>query len=190
MVQKKDNLGFKIILALISKKSHLREISRKLNVPHSTILRKIRKLLEKNVLDFFLEGKNKVFFIKNNLKAKNYVFSAEIYKYNQFLEKNPKLSVLFEDILKIAKSNLIVLFGSYAKQNFGKNSDIDIYVNTTDKNLIKNIENLNLKLSVKIGKFDKSSLLIKEIIKDHIIIRGVETFYEYTNFFEESEKRG
>ncbi|MBU1129438.1 MAG: nucleotidyltransferase domain-containing protein [Nanoarchaeota archaeon] len=189
MVHKRNNLDFEIVLVLISKRAHLREISRKLKISHSTISRRINNLLKENILDFYLEGKNKVFFLKNNLKAKNYVFLAEIYKRNKFLQTNPKLSILFEDILKTAKVELIVLFGSYAKGNFEKSSDIDIYINTTSKEVKNEIENLNLKLNAKIGKFDKSSLLIQEIIKDHIIIRGVEAFYEYTKFFENTEKR-
>ena len=39
-------------------------------------------------------------------------------------------------------------------------------------------------LSVKLGKFDNSSFLIKEIIKSHVVLKGVEDFYEKTKFFE------
>ena len=48
------------------------------------------------------------------------------------------------------------------------------------------VKETNSKLSIKIGKFDTKSLLIKEIIKNHIIIRGVEEFYERVEFFKES----
>ena len=44
----------------------------------------------------------------------------------------------------------------------------------------------NSKLSIKIGKFNTKSLLIKEIIKNHIIIRGLEDFYERAEFFKEA----
>ena len=49
-----------------------------------------------------------------------------------------------------------------------------------EKNKIKE---LNSKLSIKIGDFDVNSLLIKEIIKNHVIIRGVEEFYTKNKFF-------
>ena len=80
MVQNKNNLELEIILVLLKNKTHLREIARNLQESHSTILRKINELLKENVLDYKKEGKNKIFFIKNNLKAKNYVYSAEIHK--------------------------------------------------------------------------------------------------------------
>ena len=50
---------------------------------------------------------------------------------------------------------------------------------TKNKNIKKRAEEINSKLSVKIGKFNKDSLLIKEIIKNHVILAGAERFYEY-----------
>ena len=186
MVQNKNNLELEIILVLLKNKSHLREIARTLNESHSTILRKINELVKENVLDYKKEGKNKVFFIKNNLKAKNYVYSAEIHKLNLLLRKHPELSIIFEDIKRNFSKGMIILFGSYAKGIPKKDSDIDIYLETNDDSLKNKIKAINSKLSIKIGKFDTKSLLIKEIIKNHIIIKGLEDFYERIEFFKEA----
>ena len=186
MVQNKNNLELEIILVLLKNKSHLREIARTLNESHSTILRKINELVKENVLDYKKEGKNKVFFIKNNLKAKNYVYSAEIHKLNSLLRKHPELSIIFEDIKRNFSKGMIILFGSYAKGIPKKDSDIDIYLETNDDGLKNKIKAINSKLSIKIGKFDTKSLLIKEIIKNHIIIKGLEDFYERVEFFKEA----
>ena len=78
---------------------------------------------------------------------------------------------------------MIILFGSYAKGNEKPDSDIDTYLETTDNKIKDKIKELNSKLSIKIGKFDLDSLLIKEIIKNHIILRGVEEYCERNNFF-------
>ncbi|MDO8509224.1 MAG: nucleotidyltransferase domain-containing protein [Nanoarchaeota archaeon] len=186
MVQNKNNLELEIILILLKNKSHLREIARALNESHSTIHRKINELLKENVLDYKREGKNKIFFIKNNLKAKNYVYSAEIHKLNSLLKKHPELSIILEDIKKYFSKGMIILFGSYAKGIPKKDSDIDIYLETNDDSLKNKMKETNSKLSIKIGKFDTKSLLVKEIIKNHIIIRGVEDFYEKVEFFKEA----
>jgi len=183
MVQNRDNLELEIFLFLIKNKSHLREISRSLNKPHSTILRRINILLKEGVLDYKKEGKNKVFFIKNNLKSKNYIYSAEIYKLSKLIKKCPELGIIFEDIKKAVPKGMIILFGSYAKENYKEKSDIDIYIETLNNSVKNKAKNINSKINVKIGKFDINSLLIKEIIKNHIIIRGVEEFYEKTKFF-------
>ncbi len=186
MVQNKNNLESEIILVLLRNKSHLREIARTLNESHSTILRKINELVKDNILDYKKEGKNKVFFIRNNLKAKNYVYFAEIHKLNKLLKKHPELSIILEDIKKNFSRGIIILFGSYVKGNPKEDSDIDIYLETNDNKVKNKIKEINSKLSIKIGKFDTKSLLIKEIIKNHIIIRGLEDFYERVEFFKEA----
>ena len=81
---------------------------------------------------------------------------------------------------------MIILFGSYAKGISKPNSDIDIYLETNDNKIKNKIKEINSRLSIKIGKFDAKSLLIKEIIKNHIIIRGLENFYERVDFFKET----
>ena len=186
MVQNKNDLELGIILVLLKNRIHLREIARVLNEAHSTVLRKINNLVKENILDYKREGKNKTFFIKNNLNAKNYIYSAEIYKLNKLLRKHPELSIIFEDVKKSFPKGLIILFGSYAKGNPKLDSDIDIYLETNNNQLKNKVKEVNSKLNIKIGKLDTKSLLIKEIIKNHIIIRGLEDFYERINFFEEA----
>ncbi|MBI4447428.1 nucleotidyltransferase domain-containing protein, partial [Candidatus Woesearchaeota archaeon] len=79
---------------------------------------------------------------------------------------------------------LAILFGSYAKGTANKESDIDIYIDTKDANLKEEVELISSKISVKIGKYNKESLLIKEIEKAHVIIKGVELYYEKNKLFD------
>ncbi|MBS7657087.1 nucleotidyltransferase domain-containing protein [Candidatus Bathyarchaeota archaeon] len=184
MVQNKNNLEFEIILLLLNGENHLRGIAKQLNESHSTVLRKLNRLVKENVLDFKKEGRNKVFFIKKNLQSKNFVFNAERYKLLKLLKKYPEVSVIIEDILKKCEERLIILFGSYAKFMAKKDSDIDVYVETRNKKVKEKIELVHSKINVKTGDFDQSSQLIKEIIKNHVILKGVEEFYEKIKFFE------
>jgi predicted nucleotidyltransferase len=183
MVQNRDNMEFEIILILLKNESHLRGIARQLGESHSTVLRKLEKLLSENVLDYRVEGRNKVFFIKKNLQAKSYVFNAERYKLIKLINEYPELSVIIEDILKKVEEKLVVLFGSYAKFIAKKDSDIDVYVETRSRKVKENIEPVYSKVKVKIGDFSLDSALIKEIIKNHVILKGVEEFYEKIKFF-------
>ena len=183
MVQNKDGIESEIILLLLRGENHLRGIAKQLNESHSTILRKVDKLASANVLDFKKEGRNKVFFVRKNLQAKNYVFNAERYKLIKLLKKYPELSIIIDELLKKSKEKLIVLFGSYAKFLAKADSDIDIYVETTERKVKDELESVYSKIEVKIGGFDLDSELIKEIIKNHIILKGVEDFYEKTKFF-------
>lgn len=176
MVQNRD-VNLEIILTLLGENRHLREISRVLSVPHATILRRLNFLVQEGVLNFSFKGRNKIFSIKNNLQAKNYIYNAERYKFTKLLEKYPKLGVILNEVIK-ETNGLVILFGSYAKFCADKNSDIDIYIETMDNKIKLKIESINSKINAKIGKFDKNSLLIKEMIKEHVILRGGELFYE------------
>lgn len=184
MVQKRDNMELDIIEILLKKENHVRGIAKSLNESHSTISRKLDNLKNENVLDFRTEGKNKIYFLKRNFITKNYIYKTELNKLNKLIKRHPELSIIFEEILKKSNENLIVLFGSYAKGMAKKDSDIDIYVHTNKREIKKLIEEVHSKINVKIGPFDVKSPLIREIIKDHIIIRGVEEFYEKEQFFE------
>ena len=183
MVQNKTNLEYEILLQLAREKTHLRELARATHAPHSTVLRRLDKLVKENVLDCETVGKNKVFSIKKNLQAKTYLAMAEKYKLIKIIGKYPKLGLILQDLLSSVKSPLIILFGSYAKSIAKEDSDIDIYIETEDGMVKKKAEMLNSKLSVKIGPFDAKSPLINEIIKNHVIIRGVDDFHEKTRFF-------
>ena len=110
--------------------------------------------------------------------SKKYVQQAENYKLLKIIQKYPELQIIIENILKTSSEKLIILFGSYAKEIAKENSDIDIYVETTKKEIKIAIENINSKINVKIGTFNKNSFLIKEIINNHAIIKGVEEFYD------------
>ena len=183
MVQNRNNLDLEIILILLKEENHLRGIAKSLGESHSTILRKVNKLVTENVLDYKRKGKNKVFSIKKNLQAKNYTFNAERYKLIKLLKKYPELNIIIEEILKKSNEKLVILFGSYAKFRAKKDSDIDIYVETRNRKVKEEIEAINSRIKVKIGNFDTNSELIKEIIKNHIILKGIEKFYEKTKFF-------
>lgn len=184
MVQKRDSLDLEIMLVLLKNESHLRGIAKQLDASHSTVSRALNKLCKENIIDFKKEGRNKVFFIRKNLQAKNYVFNAERYKLIRLIKQYPELSIIIDGILKNCEEKIILLFGSYAKCIAKKDSDIDIYIETGNRKIKDKVESLHSKIKVKTGPFDLDSMLIKEIIKNHTILRGAEEFYEKTKFFE------
>ena len=102
----------------------------------------------------------------------------------KILKKHPPLRQIIEKIQVNNKIKLAIIFGSYAKGLAKKTSDVDVYIETQNLGLKKELEMKDSMLSIKIGKYNKSSLLIKEIEKNHVIIKGVEKFYEKSGFFE------
>jgi len=178
------NYKMEIVNQLLKSESHIRRLANKLATNHMTILRKIKILFKENIVDYREEGKNKVYFLKKNPETRSYVFMAEHYRLIQTIKKYPYLRKIIEKIQKDNTIGLAILFGSYAKHKAKKNSDIDIYIETKDRKIKQNLERFDSKLSVKIGIYDKKNLLIKEIEKNHVIIKGVKEFYEKNEFFD------
>lgn len=168
---------------LLKESNHVRGIAKALNTNHMIISRKTRELEKGNVVDFNQEGKNKKYFIKETAEARAYALMAEQYKLLKALSSYPQLRAVIEKIQKDKRIGLAILFGSYAKSLANKNSDIDIYIETKNKNIKKELSLIDTKLSIKIGSYSKDSDLIKEIEKNHVIIKGVERYYEKTQFF-------
>lgn len=173
-----------IVGKLLNSGMHTREIARKLNINPMTISRKIEELVQENIVDFDCQGKNKVYFLKNNPESRAYVFIYENYFFLKTLKKYPNLRRIFEKIQKNKRVKLAILFGSYAKGIVKKGSDIDIFMETNDHKIKKDLEKINSEISVKIGKYNKEDYLIREITKNHVIIKGVENYYEYQKFFD------
>ncbi|MHB1830463.1 MAG: nucleotidyltransferase family protein [Candidatus Micrarchaeaceae archaeon] len=185
MYQKRNDTYFtalKVILVLIDGETYLRGVARAMSASPSTVMRVLDDLSVKNVIDYRKEGKNKVFFIKSTLQARMYVYMAEHYKFDLLLTKYPKLGVILKEVIGKTGRKLVVLFGSYANFTATSKSDIDIYVEGDDVD--SGLKEISSFISLKFGRFDMNSPLIKEMIKKHIIIHGVEDFYENVGFFE------
>lgn len=183
MVQ--NELLFDILDLLRRERLHVRALAEKLGTNHISVMRVLKILYNDNIVDYKVEGKNKVYYLKNVLVARKKILSLEQYKFEKLIKKYPHLNPLISDILELVRHKTVILFGSFAKFMANKESDIDIFVETQDRNLRKKIMEIDSRLSIKIGRFDKSSHLGKEIIKDHIILRGAEEFYEKYKIFEE-----
>ncbi len=184
----KRNIELEIILKLLKKNYHLRELSKELKEPLTNLSRKIKILESKKIIDSKTKGRNKKLFLKDSLLTEIYILMSENYNLIKFLETNPSYKIIFKELRDKSKGELIILFGSYAKGTETKSSDLDIFLEKTDNSRSekKKIQEIYSKLSVKEGEFDLNSNLIKEIIEDHVIIKGVERFYEKVGFFKKA----
>jgi predicted nucleotidyltransferase len=178
------NYKLEIILKLINEKNHIREIAKLLHTNHMIIVRRMNELMKENVVDFEEKGKNKIFFLKKSIEAKNYVLISEIYRLTILLEKYPFLRKLIQKIQLDKRIKLAILFGSHSKGIARKNSDIDLYIESSSKELKKDLLKIDSRLSLKMGKYDSKNILIKEIGRNHVILKGFEEFYAKNGFFD------
>ncbi len=173
-----------VIIQLIKEKNHIREIAKLLKTNHMVVVRRMNELMKENVVDFEEKGRNKVFFLKKSIEARNYILMSEVYKLNRVIKNYPSLRRLIERIQLDKRIKLAILFGSYSKEIAKKNSDIDIYIENSSKELKEDLLKIDSRLSLKMGKYDSKHILIKEIEKNHVILKGFEEFYAKNGFFD------
>lgn len=105
---------------------YLRQISRLTKISLKTCQNVLSILEKERVLKGKIEGKNKYFSLNlENIQTKSYLVKAEIYKTDTFLEKYSE----FRTFLKSLDTNaLIIIFGSFARLNADKYSDLDVFI--------------------------------------------------------------
>ncbi len=164
-----------------NKKVYGRDISKYLKMNQKTVSNILNKLERDHILKFNIEGKNKYYYLnKSNQNIRDIIKLIEINKKIKLMDKYNKFSGLFSK-LESELEGILVIFGSYSSFSANEKSDLDVLFIGKQKEL-KDLEGLyNIKINVvKIdkNKFDKNDILIKEIIKNHIVLRGVEEFIE------------
>jgi predicted nucleotidyltransferase len=176
-------LSNEIVDLLLRGPLHLRGLADALQINHMTVARKLNTLVEDNVVDYTKEGKNKVYSLKKSIEGRNHAMTAEIYKQSRAMARYPVLRGVITAVLTSSDIRLALVYGSYAKGTVHDRSDIDLFIESAERDVKRSLEQRMSLLSVKIGAFDPDNPLIREIMKDHIIIRGVEEYFEKTQFF-------
>ncbi len=173
------------------RKFTINEVAKSLGEYYSFVHRTVNKLISDNVIIKEKAGKSHLCSI--NLGAEKTVALmqlSEIEKKNEFYSSNKELKLILEDFVKSTETRTsvisIVLFGSYTKGTVTKESDIDILLISKTK---AGIDKITKEVYAKYGKEinvvlitsndfkkQKDKALIKEVIKDHYILYGVEKF--------------
>ncbi len=168
---------------------HVREIAKLIGKNHTTILPYLNELKKKNILTVKNIGRNKVYSLNlNSIIAREYLSMAEIQHSVEYLKSTLLIRKITEEMFKLNLDGTIILFGSYAKHRQTSKSDIDLFylgkISQPDSEKIKSIgkiygKTINMKTS-DIGVFEnavrKKDPLVKEIIKNHILLQNQHQF--------------
>ncbi len=164
---------------------YIREVKKLLKISPRTAQLILEDLEDKGVVESKTKGKIKTYKIKLSEFTKRYLVFVEQYKAIAFLEKNLMIKEIVEKITPNIKG-IGIIFGSYAKGIEKKESDLDIFVaGNHNKEEIKRVsKNWGIDISVKcysIKTFEKNinkDILLKEILKNHIVFVNVEQFIQ------------
>ena len=162
---------------------YIREVQKLLKISPRTSQLILNDLENKGILESKTKGKIKDYTIKRNSLSQRYIIFSEQYKAIAFLEKKLIIKEIIEKINPFIEG-IGIIFGSYAKDIAKKDSDLDIFViGKYNKEKIKKVsKTYGIEINIKcypLKTFEKNlanDILLKEILKNHIIFLNAEQF--------------
>jgi predicted nucleotidyltransferase len=158
------------------------ELSKKLDMSKKNISLILIDLENQGILKFKLRGNRKYYSLNfSNPLLSDYLVLFEYFRKIEFLEKNKKLI----DFSKYIDADIVAVFGSYAKNIQKKNSDLDILIigkvdilkfKKVGKDYGYDIQVFNFSISDFRKNIRDNSIIIKEIINNHILLKGGDKF--------------
>ncbi len=171
---------------------HLRELGRFFGKHHYTVSKHISVLVREKIIKMEKRGRENIFHLNSsNPLTLKYLEVAENIKLISFLNELPdKPRSLFHDVLSLNGCDMCVLFGSYAKKTYRRQSDVDLLIIPSPKKF-KETEN-ELKMigrrwgmilspiyltwkDFRLNLMEKNET-ITEVIRNHICFSGTEKF--------------
>lgn len=147
--------------------SHIREISRILNISAPSISKAIKQLQKDNMV---ILNKRVIYEVKANIENPKFKQMKIVYNLGKIYS-----SGLFDYLYDNFYLSTIVLFGSYSKGEDTERSDIDIAIIGSNEKQIK-IEDyekkLNRRINIDFIDFSKLKIELKESIINGIVLSG------------------
>lgn len=166
---------------------HLREISRQTKVDVKAVQLQLRRLEKINVVSSVLKGRNKEYSLNlGNSITKYYMIMAETFASIIYLRKNFLIKKTVSEIGNLIEGTM-VLFGSFARGQVTKESDIDIFVVSGKKIPMSTVREagrlIGRTISIKSASrrhfmkgLEEKDPLISEVVSNHIILKGVDDY--------------
>ncbi|MFP4195564.1 MAG: nucleotidyltransferase domain-containing protein [Candidatus Woesearchaeota archaeon] len=176
---------YKIILYLAKKQDMftLHELSRLTQIPYTSFYRTIQTM--DDVVNIRTKGKSKLIKIKWNEITRAYLTIASFEEKKEFLQQHTVMRKIDEKARDIA-----MVFGSYAKGNYTKHSDIDIMVINDDGKRTVRFSGIEMLYDIKVNPLffsreeflkmlqDDEENVGKQAMKDHVLISGFGEFWK------------
>ncbi|MBU0976887.1 MAG: nucleotidyltransferase domain-containing protein, partial [Nanoarchaeota archaeon] len=133
-LEKTDFEVLKFLIENLDKEFSIKEIAESLKRPYVKVHNSVGRLSSKKIIKRETKGKSHYCSIdyKNNINIVCFINSQ---KAKEFLLKNKKIGLILEEIISGIKipNYTLLIFGSYAKGNADKHSDLDIASITSDE---------------------------------------------------------
>ena len=169
-----------------SKPMHVREIARETKADVKTVQLQLRRLEKINVLSSVMKGRNREYRLNiGNLITRHHMVMAETFASIGYLRENFLIKKVVDEIGDRIEG-VAVLFGSFAKGQATKESDIDIFVigKKPDADAVRRTgDRVGRVISIKTssrkqfskGLEDKDPR-VSEMVSNHLILKGADEF--------------
>jgi len=137
------------------------DISKETKTPQQTVSRILNRLEELNLINYIIQGKNKLFYFDlKKSTSKTIINLIELKKTLDFQLNRKKEAIIINELLNHCES--IILFGSYAIGEQTKDSDLDILIINGDEIQIKKMKK---KYPIQINEHHSTIKKFEELIK-------------------------
>ena len=156
-------------------KLRVREIERELNLPIPSVIKHTKDLVNEKILKITTIGKVTLFSADRS--SKEYLLQKKLFNIKKIYD-----SELIKYLITNYSNPTIILFGSYSNGEDIENSDIDLYIETANKqkfNMKKYEKNLERKIQIfnfKNIKQIKNKFLANNIINGITLNNFIEVF--------------
>ena len=168
---------------------YLREVAREVDIDMKAVQHQLKRLEDMNIVTSDRRGKIKEYRLNlANSTTRYFMAMAETFYTVTYLAANFLVKKLVSRVEANVEGSL-VLFGSLAKGQGTRESDIDILAisdRKVDPRSIKEAENLlGRKINAKLASAEQflkglreGDPLIREVVSNHVILKGVDGFCE------------
>jgi predicted nucleotidyltransferase len=166
---------------------HVREMAKLIGRSHVGLLLYLKKFKKDKILLSKQVGKSKVYSINfNNNQARDFLSLGEKKKSLELLDKEFFIKKIYDEFNNL--NGCLIIFGSYASGNNTKESDIDLLhigeakdidskkMKEFGKTYGKEIHLISMDLKRFREQLSKQGSLMKEVIKNHIILYNQDIF--------------
>lgn len=188
------NNNLKVLKLFVDNKDKtftIQKAAEALKINYRIVYEEIIKLEQEGLIKITKQGNSKV--CEFNYKYHSKIVEIEEIR-KQELFKNKDIKLIYKRLKEVKTPfYCLVLFGSYASKTNKKSSDIDLCLIADDENIKKEVQSILsiTPLNVHLQEFSSEHFLLmlkskefnvgNEIIKNNILLYGIEAFYGMVN---------
>ena len=182
---------------------HIREMAKLVGKSHVSLLPHLKSFEKDKILLLKSVGKSKIYSLNlENNQVREFLSLSEKKETLNLFNKEFLIKKLYDEFLNLNLNGCLVLFGSYASLTRNKESDIDLlYIGELKENEKKKIKQFGKTYNKEIHltsmglkqlkeQLSKQGALIKEIVRNHIILYNHDIFINelWRHYYERKER--